>query len=83
MSILWLWTKPDFEDFPHIEIDDSDTCVLVGDGVYAAYHSKQKPHCSLLALEKDLQTRQLSFTPAISDEAWLELILKHDKIVSL
>ena len=87
MNILYLWQKPNWQDFPSTLLDASDTCVLIGDGVLAALLSAEKPilPCSLFILAADLNTRQITLqlnATVIDDAQWLQLILDHSKVVS-
>ncbi|MCD6045126.1 MAG: DsrH like protein [Gammaproteobacteria bacterium] len=87
MSILYLWQKPNWHDFPSAVFDATDACILIGDGVFAAVLQEEKPTlpCPLFILAEDLDTRKISssLNATIIDEAqWLRLILAHSKVVS-
>ncbi len=87
MTILYLWQKPNWRDFPTGVLNPNDTCVLIGDGVFAALLEEKKPllPCPLFILTEDLKARQIVLaqnTPIIDDVQWLHLILIHTKIVS-
>ncbi len=87
MNILYLWQKPNWQDFPSTLLDTTDTCVLIGDGVLAVLLSAEKPclPCPIFILEQDLIARQVTLQPGasiIDDAQWLQLILAHSKVVS-
>lgn len=87
MNILYLWQKPNWQDFPSTLLDATDICVLIGDGVLAALLSAEKPTlpCPIFILATDLTARQITLqpnAPVIDDAQWLQLILDHSKVVS-
>jgi sulfur relay protein TusB/DsrH len=87
MNILYLWQKPNWQDFPSALLDATDTCVLIGDGVFAALLSAEKSTlpCPIIILATDLTARQIKLQPnatMIDDTKWLQLVLEHSKVVS-
>lgn len=87
MTILVLWQKPTWQDFPSTLLEVTDVCVFIGDGVLAAVLQTEKPilSCPLFALGQDLNARQITLQSDITiidDAEWLQLILAHSKVVT-
>lgn len=88
MKQLYLWSKPNWHDFPLALFAPDDACVLVGDGVFASLLQVETPElpCPLWLLAEDLKIRQVPMAEnsgIINDNQWLQLILDYRQVVCI